>query len=311
MSRIERAIGFAPASVGNVGVGFDLLGHAIAGLGDTVVAERREQPGVVIAGIEGVVVDLPLDPERNTAGRAVGALLAAHAPALGLSLHIRKGIPLGSGLGGSAASATAALIAANALLDQPLPVEGLYPHALAGEAAASGSLHGDNVGPQLLGGLVLATLERLIPVPVPDSLWAAVVHPDHVVETRSARATLAEPFAIQTIVAQTSHLAEFLIGCQTGDLGLIRAGLKDVLVEPRRAGLIPGFARVQQAALDNGALGSSISGAGPSVFGWFEGREAAASAGAAMVAAFAEAGLPSRAWISPVAAPGARLLDTA
>ena len=305
----NRATAFAPASVGNVGVGFDLLGHAIDGPGDTVTARRVDEPGVRIVAIKGLVRDLPLDSERNTAGRAVFALLEDQQPGFGVELVIDKGIPLSSGLGGSAASAVAALVASNALLPEPLTHEALYPYALAGEAIASGAVHGDNVGPQLLGGLVLATSERLVRIPVPDTLVAVVVHPDWQVETRRARESLADPFDIATIVGQNSHLAQFMAGCYSGDIELIQAGLVDVLVEPRRAHLIPAFAEVKQAALAHGALGSSISGAGPSVFGWFRDADQANRAAHAMQQAFASAGLDTRSWTSPVNAPGARLVD--
>ncbi len=311
MSRCQLATAFAPASVGNAGVGFDLLGFAIEGAGDTVTARRTDQDGVVIEAITGLVTDLPREPDRNTAGQAVVALLAARAADFGISLHIHKGIPLGSGLGGSAASATAALLAANALFDEPLELAALYPFALAGEAIASGSVHGDNIGPQLLGGLVLASAEQLFRIPVPDGLYSAVVHPDHVLETRIARQVLKQGFPIECIVAQQTRLALFLSGCYRSDLGLIRAGLADGLVEPRRAHLIPGFAEVKQAALAQGALGASISGAGPSVFGWFESRLAAEQAGTAMVAAFGRHGLAASAFVSRLDAPGARLLDKA
>lgn len=308
MNGSEQATAFAPASVGNAGVGFDLLGFAIEGPGDIVTARRSPQPGVVIESISGTVTDLPREPARNTAGRAVQALLAAVDARFGVVLDIEKGIPLGSGLGGSAASATAALMATNALLARPLSVDELYPFALAGEAVASGSMHGDNVGPQLLGGLVLASPEHLFRLPVPDGLHAVVVHPDHIVETRAARATLQGAFALAEIVAQQTHLALFLAGCYQNDVELIRAGLADVLVEPRRAGLIPGFATVKQAAMDHGALGSSISGAGPSVFGWFCSAEAARAAGAAMVSAFAQHGLHATAFVSGLNSAGVRLL---
>ncbi|MCH8479020.1 MAG: homoserine kinase, partial [Wenzhouxiangella sp.] len=303
--RASQTTAFAPASVGNVGVGFDLLGHAIEGPGDTVTARRSEQAGVRISAIEGVVRGLPLDSERNTAGRAVMALLEARQPGFGVELVINKGIPLSSGLGGSAASAVAALVASNALLDEPLEHEALYPFALAGEAIASGAVHGDNVGPQLLGGLVLATADRLISIPVPEGLLAVVVHPDCQVETRRARESLARPFDINTIVAQSSHLAQFLAGCYSNDLDLVAAGLADVLVEPRRAHLIPGFEAGKQAALAHGALGAAISGAGPSVFSWFTQSVSAHSAASAMQAAFAAVNLDSQAWITPVQAPGA------
>lgn len=309
MSHAQRASAFAPASVGNAAVGFDLLGFAVEGPGDTVHACRRDRPGVVIDAIRGTVTDLPRDPERNTAGRAVQSLLAAQRADFGVRLEIDKGIPLGSGLGGSAASATAALVAVNALLDRPLAQSELYRHALAGEAVASGSAHGDNVGPQLLGGLVLASPEHLFRIPLPQGLVAVVVHPAHVVETRAAREVLQTGFRIEEIVVQQTRLGLFLAGCYRGDLDLIRAGLADDLIEPRRAGLIPGFHAVKQAALDHGALGASISGAGPSVFGWFGDRRAAARAGAAMISAFEQHGLAATALVSPLDAPGARLVD--
>ena len=210
-------------------------------------------------------------------------------------------------MGGSAASAVAALVAANALFDAPLPLEALYPHALEGEFAASGGHHGDNVAPSLLGGLVLAARDRLLHLPVPAGLHTLIVHPDLVVETRVARERLRAPYAIADFVAQSEALALFLAGLYTNDSALIRAGLRDVLVEPRRADLIPGFAAVKQALLDHDAFGASISGAGPSVFGWFASRAAAEAAQGDAVRAFAAAGLSARAYVSAIAAPGARI----
>jgi homoserine kinase len=202
----------------------------------------------------------------------------------------------------------AALVAANALLERPLPRESLYGFAMEGEAVASGGRHGDNVGPMLLGGLVLATRDRLVRLPVPPGWHCALVHPHVVLETRKARAALAGDYALSEFVAQSANLALVLAGCFQGDATLVREGLKDVLVEPRRAALIPNFARVKQAALDHQALGASISGAGPSVFGWFEQRAQAESAAAAMRSAFAEAGLDSDSFVSPVDGPAATLM---
>ncbi|MBP7159469.1 MAG: homoserine kinase, partial [Thermomonas sp.] len=259
---------FAPGSVGNVGVGFDILGHSIAGIGDVATVRRIDAPAVRIAAIRGTVTDLPLDAQRNTAGMALISLREALDLPFGFELELDKGIPLGSGLGGSAASCVAALVAANALLDAPLAADALYPHALAGEAVASGGRHGDNVGPMLLGGLVLATAERLTRIEVPAAWHAAVVHPHAVLETRQARAALAGDYALGEFVAQSAQLAQVLLGCERGDAALVRAGLNDLLVEPRRAPLIAGFAAVKEAALAAGAMGASISGAGPSVFAW-------------------------------------------
>jgi homoserine kinase len=211
-------------------------------------------------------------------------------------------------MGGSAASAVAALVAANALLGEPLTRSELYPFALDGEAVASGGRHGDNVGPMLLGGLVLSTANRLVPIPVPRGLHCALVHPAAVLETRAARAALAGSYALSDFVAQSANLALLLTGCHERDLDLIRAGLNDVLVEPRRASLIFGFDRVKQAALSAGALGASISGAGPSVFAWCTDEGTAHSVAGFMRAAFSDVGYASEAWISPVAGPAARVV---
>ena len=307
--RALSAQALAPASVGNVGIGFDILGHSVAGAGDRARVRRIDEPVVRIAAIEGCVVDLPLDPAQNTAGMALMALRKALGLRHGFELVLHKGIALGSGMGGSASSCVAALVAANALLERPLPMESLYGFALEGEAVASGGRHGDNVGPMLLGGLVLATRDRLVRVPVPDAWHCALVHPHMVLETRKARAALAGAYQLGEFVAQSANLSLMLAGCWQGDAGLVREGLNDVLVEPRRAPLIPGFARVKQAAMDHRAMGASISGAGPSVFGWFERREDAQAAAAAMAAAFAEAGLDSDTLVSPIAGPAAALID--
>ncbi len=300
---------FAPASVGNVAVGFDLLGHSMAGIGDRAEVRRIDEPVVRIAAIRGCVAALPTDPRQNTAGVALLALRKALGLQHGFELVLHKGIALGSGMGGSAASCVAALVAANALLAQPLPREALYGFALDGEAIASGGRHGDNLGAMLLGGLVLATHDRLLRIPVPPSWHCAVVHPHAVLETRKARAALVGDYALADFVAQSGNLALVLAGCWNGDAALVREGLKDVLVEPRRAALIPNFARVKQAALDHGAMGASISGAGPSVFGWYETRAAAVAAADAMSTAFAETGLDSDRFVAAVDGPPASLVD--
>jgi homoserine kinase len=302
---------FSPASVGNVGVGFDVLGHVIAGVGDTVSVRRIDEPVVHIAAIRGTTVDLPLDAPSNTAGAALIALREELALPSGFEIKIDKGIPLGSGMGGSAASCVAALVAASELLDAPLSREQLYPFAMIGEAVASGGRHGDNIGPMLLGGLVLATADRLVKIPVPAAWHSVLVHPEAVLETRRAREALKGAYELKDFVQQSANLALVLAGCHAGDAALVRAGLNDVLVEPRRAPLIGGFAEAKQAALDAGAIGASISGAGPSVFGWFETRAEAEAAAPKIQAAFAAVGFDSQAWVSPVDSSGAVVLDSA
>ena len=305
----DVATALAPACVGNVGVGFDILGHTVAGAGDRASVRRSKAPGVRIVAIDGVVAELPREAARNTAGVALLALQKALGLSHGFELSLHKGIPLGSGMAGSAASCVAALVAANALLARPLPAEALYGFALDGEAVASGGRHGDNVGPMLLGGLVLATATRLLRLPVPATWHCALVHPHAVLETRQARAALAGEYRLGEFVAQSANLALVLAGCQRGDAALVREGLKDVLVEPRRAPLVPNFARVKQAALDHRALGASISGAGPSVFGWFTCAADAHAAADAMRAAFAEAGLDSESFVAPIDGPAAQVLE--
>jgi len=298
----------APPSVGNIATGFDILGHTIEGPRDRVRVRRIAETVVRLGSVQGVVTDLPSDPARNTALRALDALRVARGLDFGFEVDIVKGIPLGSGMGGSAASAVAALVAANALLEVPLRASELYPMALEGEAAASGGRHGDNVGPMLLGGLVLATADRLIRLPVPKDLACVLVHPHLVLETRKAREALVQPYAISDFVSQSAGLAQMMVGLFTGNPDSLRAGLRDVLVEPRREHLIPGFREVKKAAMDEGAIGASISGGGPSVFAWFEGRGAAERSAPTMQRAFGRAGFDSDVFISTVDGPRAMVV---
>ena len=307
-----RATAFSPASVGNVGVGFDILGHVVEGAGDRATVRLTGDGSVRVLAVRGVVADLPLEAERNTGGRALLSMLKYAPAGTGFELELDKGIALGSGMGGSAASAVASVVAANALLARPLGLAQLYDAAMDGEAAASGSRHGDNVAPMLLGGLVIAPSSGVpVRVPVPEWLHVALVHPHFVLETRRARAALAGAYELHGFVEQSEGLALVLAGCYAKSADLIRRGLRDVLVEPRRAPLIPGFRAVQAAALDLGALGASISGAGPSVFAWCDSRTAAERAAVAMVGEFAAAGLASDSLVSRVDAPAARVVSLA
>ena len=308
----ERATAFAPASVGNVAVGFDILGQSVAAIGDRVTVTRRSSPGVSIRAIRGVVADLPLEAERNTAGMAVLALASGLGLRHGFDLEVEKGIPIGSGLGGSAASAVAAVVAAAALVEQPLDRTRLLHFAMQGEKVASGSVHVDNIAPSLFGGLVLTVgIEDpyVKQVPVPASVRCVLVHPHMVLATREARAILKPDVPLSDVIWQQANLAGFLAGCYTGDLVLIRQSMMDVVIEPQRQGLIPGFSEVKRAALEAGALGCSISGAGPTVFAWSEADDAPAVQ-SGMVAAFRRHGLESDAWISAIDAQGARVVQS-
>ena len=309
-SQRSSALAFAPASVGNVGVGFDILGHTVEALGDKVRVRRRAEPGVSIRSITGVVENLPLAAEKNTAGMAVLAMQRQLGLAHGFEIEIQKGIPLGSGLGGSAASAVAAVVAAAALVDTPLDRTQLLMFAMQGEAVASGSVHVDNIAPSLFGGLVLTVgIDNpfVKQVPVPESIRCVLVHPHMVLATREARAILSKTVDLSDVIWQQANLAGFLAGCYSGDLALIRASLLDVVIEPQRQVLIPGFTEVKQAAMDANALGGSISGAGPTVFAWAEEKDAE-NVRSGMVAAFRRHGLESDSWVSAIDRAGARVV---
>jgi len=307
---MERATAFAPASVGNVAIGFDILGFAVDALGDRVTVARWDRPGVTITDIRGAGVELPRDPAGNTAGRALLAMQQALRPEFGFEVQIEKGIPLGSGLGGSAASAVAAVVAANALLPTPVGRLELLKFAMQGEAVASGSLHVDNISPSLFGGLALTVgidHPRVKLIPVPQSVRAVLIHPHMFLSTRQARAILRGDVTLSDFVWQTAHLAGFISGCYTSDLDMIRASLEDVIIEPQRQALIPGFADVRKEALAAGALGCSISGAGPTVFAWAPEPQAQGVL-AAMVAQFTRHDVEVDSWIVEINSPGARIV---
>jgi homoserine kinase len=308
---VQRATAFAPASVGNVGVGFDILGFSVDVLGDRVTASVSENPGVTIKSISGVAKDLPLEAAQNTAGRAVQALVEAAAPSFGVVLEIEKGIPLGSGLGGSAASAVAAVVAADGLLRTPFSKLDLLKFAMQGEAVASGALHVDNIAPSLFGGLVLTVgidNPRVKQIPVPKGIRAVVVHPHLYLATKEARAVLSKTIGMSDFVWQTANLAGFIAGCYSNDVDMIRDSFEDVLIEPQRQSMIPGFADVKAAAMTQGALGCSISGAGPTIFAWAL-AEQAQSALAAMEAQFASRQIGVDGWVIDIESAGARLVE--
>jgi homoserine kinase len=301
---------FAPATVANVGIGFDILGHAVDEVGDRVRIRRIEDNEVRIRSITGVAGELPVEPQHNTAGRAVQAMHAALKPGFGFELDIEKGIPLGSGMGGSAASAVAAVVAANALLHAPAPQIQLLKFAMEGEIVASGSAHIDNIAPCLYGGLTLTVgidNPRVKQIPVPRGLRCVLVHPHMYLGTREARAILNINVSRSDFVWQSANLAGFISGCYSNDLEMIRESFNDVIIEPQRHSLIPGFKDVQRAAMSAGALGCSISGAGPAVFAWSAIQHAEAVRGA-MVAAFAAHQLQSDSWVSLMQNYGARVV---
>ena len=302
---------FAPASMGNVAVGYDLLGSALDGLGDRVTVQRLDEPVVRIGNITGRVTALPTEPADNTATVALRSLRGAADIDGGFEVSIEKGIPLGSGLGGSAASAVGAVVAGAELLPGSWAQEALLPHALAGEAVAGGDLHPDNVAPCLFGGLVLTRAmdpPDVVPIPVPSGIRCVLVHPDRVLPTREARACVPDSIPLSDSVRQTAHLGAFVAGCYRDDLALIGRALRDLIVEPHRAALVPGFSDVQAAAMEAGALGCSLSGAGPTLFAWCKDPSDAEQVRDVMVEAFTQHDIPTEAWISPIPPKGAHVV---
>ncbi len=313
-SRTPFARAFAPATVANVISGFDIFGLAVEAPGDEVVAHYQETPGVSITRISGDDGKLPRASGANTASVAAHALLDSLGGRHGVALEIHKRMPLGSGLGSSAASAVAAVVAVNALLGEPLSRRELLPFALAGERVSCGgeSAHADNVAPALLGGFILNRgydpLD-VVSLPAPARLWVALAHPDLIVRTRDARAVLPEMVPLRRAVEQWGNAAGLVAGLFLDDAALIARSLRDVIVEPVRAPLIPSYAEARQAALDAGALGCGISGAAPSMFALTTSQATAEAAGKAMAAAFERAGYSATIYVSPINHEGARVLE--
>jgi len=304
----REARAFAPATLSNLGTGFDVLGLALNQPGDTVVARLVPGTGVRVVRIDGDDGKLPTDAARNTAGIAAAATLAKAGLSGGIELELVKGLPIGSGLGSSAASAVAAAFAVNLALGSPLRRADLIEPCLAAEEAVSGR-HADNVAPALLGGLVLVrSLEPLdvVRLPVPEGLVFALVTPDMELLTRTARAVLPQVVPLSAMTRNSANLAAIVSACHTGDLALLARAIPDEIVTPARSPLIPGCAQVLEAALDAGALASSISGAGPTLFALCRSPRTAQAAVEAMIATFAKHDLAASGFVSPADCPGVR-----
>ena len=305
----DGASASAPASIGNAGPGFDILGQAFDAARDTVTAWREARPGVRLGRVTGLVASLPSGVADNTALAAAQAVLDAAGARFGARLDIDKGVPMSAGMGGSAASAVAGAVAVNALLGAPFATVELLPFALEGERVASDPPHWDNVMASLLGGLVLAArtdppaIQRL---PAPAGIVAVLLHPAAEIRTSEARALLGRDIPLGLVVEHSRRVAALVAGCAANDRDLIRAGLEDVLIEPQRRHLLPALPAVKAAAIDAGALGCSFSGSGPSVFAW-AGEGDAGAVAAAMQRAFAESGMAARAYRAPVASAGVRV----
>ena len=306
---------FAPASIGNVGVGFDMLGLAIENVGDRVSARKTEEKGVRIKEIYDLNGDahssLSKNTNENTASISASSLWESQSQSCGLELVIHKGIPLQSGMGSSAASAVAGAVAANALLENPLSKKEILMYALDGEKFASGGLHADNVAPSLFGGLVFCPQNSLpvtSSIKMPDTLSSIVLHPELKVNTAESRLKLKKNYSLDVLLEQQSYLAGFVLGVIQNDITLIRENLRDILIEPQRASDVPCFKKIQEIALNNGALGCSISGSGPSIFAICENNKSSQLEGL-MRESCLNQGYDCQTWISQSNSKGSTIED--
>lgn len=295
---------FAPATVANVACGYDVLGFAIEEPGDEIVARFSDKPGLRIVAITGDDGKLPTAVEKNTAGVAAADLLKHLGMSdRGIELEIHKKMPFGSGLGSSAASAVGGAFAVNRLIGEPLTKKQLLPFAMAGESSADGAWHADNVGPCLLGGMVFIRSNQELDIaqlPVPENLWAAVVHPDIEILTKVAREILPTEIPLENATQQIGNLGGLLCGLMQEDYELISRSIHDVVAEPRRQKLIPDFYRAKRDALGAGALGFSISGAGPSVFALCEGEAVARRVAEEVSRVFSEVPMGNQPYVSRI-----------
>ena len=312
MTRQPSATAFAPGGVGNIGPGLDILGLALDGMGDTVRAEWIREPGVRM--LDAGHAELPTESESHTAGLAARAVLERagdqRSRTTGVGLTVTKGLPLSGGQGGSAASAVAGAVAVNALLGSPLNRVALLGAALDAEESVSGR-HADNIAPSLLGGIVLIRSLNpldLIELPVPPELRVVIVCPHQQLRTVEARRVLPAQVDRAVAIHQAAQVGAIVAALAAGNYELLGRAIDDRIAEPARAPLLPGFREAKQAALNAGALGSSISGSGPSAFALVRGSAAGERVAAAMSAAYAACGQRSNVTICGVDRVGARVL---
>ena len=307
----KRISAFAPASIGNVSVGFDCLGLALEKPGDIVTIEAGEKPGVELVDIQGDNGDLPKEADKNVAGVVVRSMLKALGRDDAIAIRLIKGLPLQSGMGSSASSSVAAALAANVYLGNVFTRQELIPFAMEGEKAACGAAHADNVAPALLGGITLIRCNDpldIVSLPYPKNLYLAVVHPHLSVPTREARAVVPETVTRATAVKQSAHLASFISGLYQKDWDLMVRSMVDLIAEPYRKNLLPHFDDVKTAALKAGALTCGISGSGPTIFSLCKGKTAAEKAAVDMGKVFADKFIENEIYVSRVNSKGAELI---
>ncbi|HET7058175.1 MAG TPA: homoserine kinase [Nitrospiraceae bacterium] len=303
---------FAPATVANVSCGFDVFGFAVDNPGDEVLITLTDGPGVVMKKIEGDGGRLPLDAEKNTASVAVLAFLKSIGKSQGVEIVLKKNLPLGSGMGSSAASSVAALVGINHLLGEPFLKKDLLPFAMEAERIACGAAHADNVAPSLFGGFVLIrgyNPPDVVNIPTPPELFCTLVHPQLELKTQDSRQVLRSSIPLKDAIVQWGNIAGLVAGLMKPDFGLISRSLKDVIAEPVRSMLIPGFDAIKEAARIHGALGAGISGSGPTIFALSTDEKTATNVGAAIADEFRNLRLTSDVFVSRINPVGATIIN--
>ncbi len=300
---------FCPATIANLSCGFDVLGLCLETAGDEMIIRKSDVKGIRITKIMGA--DLPLETEKNVAGVSAMAMLEAIETEFGFEIEIYKHIKAGSGIGSSAASSAGAVFGINELLGRPFTRKELVLFAMQGEKLASGNAHADNVAPALLGGFTLVRSSNpldIIKIESPSELYATVVHPQIELKTSDARSVLKQTISLKSAITQWGNVGGLIAGLYTKDYDLIGRSLHDEIIEPLRSVLIPGFDLIKQTALENGALGSGISGSGPSIFALSKGKETADKIAKAMSAVYDEMNLPYEIHVSKVNDEGMKII---
>ena len=302
---------FAPASVSNMGSGFDIIGFPLEKIGDSVTVYRNGSSDIRIAEITGYE-GIPKDPDKNVATYAVRKLLEDFGSTEGFDVKIEKTVIPGSGLGSSASSSAAAVVAVNELLENPYTRRELIDFAMEGEALVSGGKHADNVAPAILGGIILVRSYNpldIIQIPPPEDLWTVVLHPQIEIKTHLSRSLLMDRIDLKDAVRQWGNVGGLIAGFYTSNYDLIGDSMEDLVAEPYRAELIPGYREMKQIALSNGAKGYTISGSGPSFFAVCDSRNAAVAVEQAMREAYQQYKIEFLTYISRVNKEGAVILD--
>jgi len=292
---------FSPATVANVSCGFDVLGFCLDSIGDEMVIRKSVEKGIRITKIEGY--DLPFEVEKNVAGVSALAMYEASKPDCGFEIEIYKHIKPGSGVGSSSASAVGSVYGMNVLLGNPYSKTELTAFAMKGEAVASQSEHADNIAPALFGGFTLVkSLDPLevLQIPTPSDLFAVVIHPQIEIKTSDARKILPKTIALKDAITQWSNVGSLIHGLHTNNYDLISRSLKDVVVEPFRSQLIPGFESIKKTALSYGALGTGISGSGPSVFSLCKSKTSALDVEKAIRETYKKEDIPFEIYVSKI-----------